>query len=54
MENPIKMDDLRGFTLIFGNTHVSITSSPTPAGPKGARTVPPTAAPTVEETAEVS
>ena len=33
---------------------ISITSSPTPAGPKGARTVPPTAAPTVEETAEVS
>ena len=24
MENPIKMDDLGGFPIIFGNTHVGI------------------------------
>ena len=24
MENPIKMDDLGGFPIIFGNTHTSL------------------------------
>ena len=28
MENPIKMDDLGGFSIIFGNTHVSIIGFP--------------------------
>ena len=24
MENPIKIDDLGGFPIIFGNTHISV------------------------------
>ena len=29
MEHPIKMDDLGGFPIIFGNTHMSIIYIPT-------------------------
>ncbi len=28
MENPIKMDDLGGFPIIFGNTHLGVYLSP--------------------------
>ena len=28
MENPIKMDDLGGFTPIFGNTQMEVTNNP--------------------------
>ena len=28
MKNPIKMDDLGGFPIIFGNTHINIDDSP--------------------------